>query len=1196
MINQRYILKKKLGEGRSKVYSVIDSEFPEKEIAIKILPPDVPLEERSAFRQEYFTLQKLDHPNIIKAYDLGIVLTTDEHEQDENIEVGSLFITLERFDSDELLDYPALADEDKLISIIKQICSVLYYLHQSNYIYYDLKPQNILVSTVKDYPVIKIIDLGFARYILSEYEQTIRGTAEYIAPEILKKDSHDHSVDLYSLGIILYRIIYGCFPFSAKNELDIYKAQIESNFEFPETGYSQQLFDVVKRLLKKNPEERYSSSLQVIADLGLELNAQLVKDFLPARVLSSRKDVLNIVKTYLNDLKSNEIFTLRGFSGAGKTEVLSELNATYANSVYIENTRRKTGVELVRYFFHKLLFCDPIFNSIVAEDQESIKHFFSNSDIEVSDSFKALLKRVTENKKLLLLIDDFNLYDDFAKETINELFPVLQINKIKVIIAETSEFQYATENLFNIQHIQITPFTDKQLSEYLDLAYYSTFPKHKLRKVILNYSDLLPGSIVQFIKDILVLGIMRFEADDVKFVYDDDIEESLKGSNEQIYRLRLSNLSEDELKVAQMISAFNISIEQIVLSSILNKSSKEIEEILRNLHYKNIIHPLSLSNSPNIISDSFKRYIYSTINEKKKYHLIIASLIKRVLPDFNTMELARQYKLGGDIRRVIELTTKEIQQAETLSAYSYKRKLLEDLLTLDVNEDIRVTLGCELVKTLFKQSDYNEALRNYELLNFDLVDERSNKELVFIRGSSLIAIRDIERGIKTLQKLLEVTLDPVTREKIRVEIAYAEFEQNRYKEAEELAMEVLKRNEASDEDRGKCFNLLGMIKVYAFDDLHSAIEQFNKALEMYKKAHLPRRVAGVEVNLGNIYDMIGDDMNAELHWNNALTINTSIGNLEQEAAILINIGVFFLHKLNFDSAIQQLTRSDKIFSAIGKKVNQGLVQINLGEVYLINCNYQSSLKSFSEAINIFKQVENVVELANSLFNITKLSYFIGDNELIKKNIEDYEKCIANKEIAQKFILNQSVMKIIYSFMSGDTVHWEILVNKLNEYLKIDERRNFVDLTILFLIHTFKTNGFNASSILDFLFSEGILQEIKNNYLLNAYREYFLGRISEIHKDSRLLPSIEHYEKALSLIEDEEVTEVTWRVLYVLAENYSNRGFINKAKKPLIYAAELLNYIAENITTPSMRTTYLNDLEKKKVFQMLQKFNIPNTVQ
>lgn len=1194
MINQRYIIKKKLGEGRSKVYSIIDSEFPEKEIAIKILPPNVLQEEKEAFRQEYFILQKLDHPNIIKAFDYGMVLTTDE--EDEEIETGSLFITLERFDSDELLEYPSITEEDKLIQIIKQICSVLYYLHQSNYIYYDLKPQNILVSTLKNQPVIKIIDLGFARYILSEYDQTIRGTAEYIAPELLKKETHDHNVDLYSLGIILYRVIYNRFPFSAQTELDIYRAQIESNFDFPENSYSLQLLEVVKKLLMKDPQERYSNALQVLVDLGFELNIKTVKDFLPARVLSSRKDVLNIVRTYLNDNKSNEIFTLQGFSGAGKTEVLSELSANYHSSIYIENTRRKTGVELVRYFLHKILFSNAIFNNITIEDQESIRQYFDSNEIELSDALKALLTRVTEDKKLLILIDDYNLYDDFARETINELFPILQINKIKVLIAETSEFEFATEKLFNIQHIQITPFTDRQLSEYLDLAYYSAFPKHKLRKAILDYSDLLPGSIVQFIKDLLVLGIMRYESDDVKFIYDEGIEESLKGSNEQIYRLRLSNLSEDELRVAQLISAFNISVEQIVLSSILNKSSRDIEEILRNLQYKNIILPISLSNSPNIISDGFKRYVYSTINEKKKYHLIIASLIKRVLPEFNSIELARHYRLGGEIRRVIELTNKEIQRAEILSAYSYKRKLIEDLLSLDVSDDIKVSFRCELTKTLFKQSDYSEVLTQYDLINFDFVDEKTKRELDFFRGSSLIAIRKIDDGILTLKNLLNSNLDTATKEKIIVEIAYAEFEQNHYKEAEELAKEILNHRESSDEDKGRCYNLLGMIKVYADDDLNSAIDNFNEALEFYKKAQLPRRVAGVEVNLGNIYDMMGDDKNAESHWDNALQINTSIGNLEQEAAILINIGVFYLHRLKFDTSIQQLTRSDKIFSAIGKKVNQGLVQINLGEVYLISCYYQKSFECFNQAIQIFKQVENVSELANSYFNLGKLGFYLGDKELIQKSLVEFELSISNKEISQKFLIDLDILRIINDISDGVKIRWEVMETKLKEYLKIDERRNFIDLSILLLNHIFRTNEFEPLKIMEFLFQEEILQEIENNYLLSAYREYFLGRISSVHKNPKLSPSIEHYERALSMVENEDVTEITWKVLFKMSEILIERGFLNKAKKPLLYASELLNYIGENISNPAMRRKYLSDSERQKVFQNLNTYNIPSFVQ
>ncbi len=1194
MINQRYFVKRKLGEGRSKVFSVIDAEFPDKEIAIKILPANVTKEESDFFRQEYFTLKKLDHPNIIKAFELGMVLSTDE--DDKEIETGSLFFTLERFDSIYLLDYPKLKDEEKLFSIIKQICSVLYYLHQSNYIYYDLKPENILLSIDKEQPFIKIIDLGFARYILSEDEYSVRGTTEYIAPELLKKEPHDHAVDLYSLGILIYRIIYDRFPFKANSELDKYKAHIDGNFEFPQVQYSQQLIDVVKKLLEKDPEERYSSTLQVLVDLGVELNIQIVKDFLPARVLSSRKDVLNIVRTYVNDTMSNEIFTLRGFSGAGKTEILSALNSIYNDSIYIENSRRKTGIDLVRYFLYKLLFNETIYNSLKAEDQESIRQQFAANDFEFSDSTKALISRVTENKKLLLLIDDFNIYDEFAKETISEFFPILQVNKIKVIIAESSEFDYATENIFNLQHIQITPFTERQLSEYLDLAFFSAFPKQKLRKVILDYSDLLPGSIVQFIKDILVQGIMRYEAEDIRFHYEDKVEEALRGSNEQIYMLRLSNLSEDELRVAQLISAFNISVEQIVLSSILNKSLREIEEILNNLQYKNIIQPLSLSNSPNIISDSFKRYIYSTINEKKKYHLVIASLIKRILPEFNTMELARHYRLGGEIKKVIELVNKEIQKAEALSSYSYKRKLVEDLLTLDVNEDIRASLIFELIKTLFKQSDYNEVLKQHDLINFNHVGEQTKKELAFIRGSSLIAIREFEKGILTLKQLLEDNLDDAAKEKVLVEIAYAEFEQNNYKEAEELAKEVLKHKESSDEDKGKCFNLLGMIKVYADDDYKTAIEFFNKALEMYKQAHLPRRVAGVEVNLGNIYNIIGDYEKSERHWENALKINESIGNLEQKAIILMSYGLYYKHKSDFDTALIFMNKSENIFSSLGNENYRAVVLTNLGEINFAICDYQKSLESFTNAVRIFEGLKNNLEKSNALFDIGKLSCQVNDIELLLNTTAEYQNCFSDEDYSSSYKLNLSILGLFEKFISREKIQIDSALELLIEYQKSNEKRNYLDLLIIFFDYLLQQKENSVEKLLNILFSDDCEKDSEQNRLFKAHREYFLGKIASRITDSRLLPPIEHFERAFSIMENETISELTWKVLAAISDSYLERGFINKAKKPLIYAAELLNYIAENITNPAMRTKYFSNPERQKVLQNIKGFNIPTVVQ
>ena len=85
MINTRYEIIKKLGEGRSTVYLCNDIEATDEKYAIKILPSDADNYEKEFFINEYFTLQRLEHPNIIKAYELGAIFKTDG---EEGIETG----------------------------------------------------------------------------------------------------------------------------------------------------------------------------------------------------------------------------------------------------------------------------------------------------------------------------------------------------------------------------------------------------------------------------------------------------------------------------------------------------------------------------------------------------------------------------------------------------------------------------------------------------------------------------------------------------------------------------------------------------------------------------------------------------------------------------------------------------------------------------------------------------------------------------------------------------------------------------------------------------------------------------------------------------------------------------------------------------------------------------------------------------
>ena len=88
------MIRKKLGQGRSSVYLCEDLEQAGKNVALKILPANSSEEEKNVFKDEFQTIQKLDHPNIIQAYERGTVVEVSENEP---ISIGSKYLAMEYF-------------------------------------------------------------------------------------------------------------------------------------------------------------------------------------------------------------------------------------------------------------------------------------------------------------------------------------------------------------------------------------------------------------------------------------------------------------------------------------------------------------------------------------------------------------------------------------------------------------------------------------------------------------------------------------------------------------------------------------------------------------------------------------------------------------------------------------------------------------------------------------------------------------------------------------------------------------------------------------------------------------------------------------------------------------------------------------------------------------------------------------------
>ena len=1185
MINKRYIVGKKLGEGRSKVFSIIDTEFPEREVAAKFLSPLVSAEEKESFRNEFFTIQKLDHPNIIKSFEFGKVLFKED-EEDGEIEIFSPFITLEYFSSTELLDYKGLNEEKNLNIILKQICAVLYYLHQSNYIYYDLKAENILVAEINNQPFIKIIDLGFSQHILDENEPTIKGTAYYIAPELLKNEKHNHSVDFYSLGILLYRIVYGKFPFKSENEIDIYKAHIEEEFEFGETAFSNRLVNVISKLLKKNPGERYANALEILLDMNLPIDFDIVKDFTPAKVFSDRKDALNILRTYLKDETSNEVFTVSGFDGAGKTSLLQEISFKNDSSVFIENTKTKTGIDAIKYIFRRILLTEVVYLEKGAEYEQIIIDAFLKSSTGFIETIKRVFNTITTGTKLTILLDDYNLYDDFTKEVLTEVIRIFQVKGVKIILSESSDFDHSSSLLNNVCEIQLSQFTDHQLSEFLELSYSQYFPKEELKKYILLYSDLLPGSLKQFIKDLILLKILKFDNANITFETSEEIALALQSSYEELYRIRLSNLNSVELKLVQIISVFEISVEQTVLAALMDVPQEILRNTLKELEKKNILDSLNISNAPRINSYSFKKYIYSTISNRTKFHNVIAISIEKLFPDFITLELSRQYELANEHVKAVEVIKKEIERAEEINAFTYKRLLLEKSLKFNIPEKLLNSLTLDLIKTMYKLSNYKSALENiYKLKNPNFSDADKN-ELQFIKASSLIELGTIEEGINLLLNLKAMNVDRNFSQKIDIALASAEYDLNNFNQAEEYCKTLLNDEETSFEDLGKVNNLLALIEFNFRNDPDKSLEYSFEALKNYQQINLPRRVAGMHVNIGAFFDAQGKKSEAEEHWQKALRINSDIGNLEQEGIILLNYGVFHHHHYNFENAIESWQQANKIFNSIGMQNNFALAVGNMGEVYLQICDFQNALENIVKSNEIFNKINNTEEELNFLFILGKFWYTVGNHEELYQTLINYE-LISSKENKQseKKEIHNLYLRLLYEILSGKIILTENeILNLLNRCL-INKEQNYY-LEIICFYSEFLINNSKFIKAFELLNAETIVEIIEQDIIFNAYRHYLFGKIAQATQGLIEKPPIEYFESALKLLEGQSINELTWKVLYAIAESYWERGNFHKAKKTRLYAYELITMIGDNISNTKIRNAYFERVDRKQALNRL----------
>jgi len=1172
MINRRYKVKKKLGQGRSSVYLCEDLEQANKNFALKILSADSSVEEQKIFKEEFQTIQNLDHPNIIQAYERGTIVEVSENEP---IATGSKYLAMEYFKGNELLSYQPV-DENLLKEIIAQICSVLFYLHQSGYIYYDLKPENILVTEINGKLFIKLIDLGFARPG-KEKNNNVTGTAEYLAPEILKKEPHDHRVDLYSLGILIYRLIYKKFPFQSQNQLEIYKEHIEKDFDFPETEFSAKVITVVKKLLYKNPDERYFNSIQVLYDLTIPITEDLYKYWVPIKTFSDRTDILNIVNRYVTTPSLGEIIVIRGFEKSGKSAVSRELQSHYENFILLSNDRTKSGIQLIKFFLKKIVFNEFAFHKLPPDILELTDKVISNQSANIINDLKLIVNKVTQQSKFILLLDDFNLYDDFSLEIFKEIFPILQVNGCNVILTEKSDLDYVAGFINNLIELNLSSFTTVQTEELLEKTYAKFFPVKAVSQLVMHYADFLPGNIIEFLKDIVLLKIIQFDYDGIKVQSDENTDKILKNLFQEIYTIRYKSLTDEEIKTAELISSFEILPEKKELIQLTGLSEVRFTKIVEELQRKDIF--LSQSQSTAIFSsDGIKIFIYSQIPDKKKHHERITKTIRQVNAQFNKVELARHYQICEKYDEGYSLLLNEAEDAEKMSAFNYQRNVLEQLLKMPLKPEQQLNVRFKLSSLYDTLHDFKKTYTaTSDLLKENLTAEARN-DLLFLQGNALIRTGEIERGNEILKSLIPVIVDEKKKIKLMLSIAGAELDTNNYDAASKICQNIINDPSVSHEDKGDGYNLLGLIAFYQNNDFNLAQTNFEKCLQEYKSAGSIQRIAAIEINIGNICNIRGEYDKVEEHWNKSFELNQSTGNLSQQGKLSLNFGGFYFHKLNFETAIDNYRKAGIIFSSLGDRYDLGLTESNLGEVYLFICEYQNAIEFLESAIEIYHQIQNSLEESEALFLLAKVHSKIGDYFKFNKTIEQIGKLVEISGSPDRVKLQLDFLNCIKRFELDQSLDVNELIRIIEEYFFQEDRINYFEATSLLVNYYLFIGEINKS--FDLLSNKNFLEICSSNAYLEVEKLYLLGKTASQKSTLKLESPIFYFQKALDLLNDLSINETIGKILLELSNYYSERGNLSKAIEYASYGRSIISFMADQFKDEKTKDIYLSSSYRK----------------
>ncbi|MGE3163532.1 MAG: serine/threonine-protein kinase PknK [Planctomycetota bacterium] len=1049
ILNNRYRVVRMIGEGgMGQVYVAEDLSGAEP-VALKVIREGLEDSDRRRFEREIRILQTLDHPHVVAFRDLGLWGSTIFYTMD--LHSGP---SLEHLLAGREHGVQTSEELNWFLKIVMQVAEALQYLHQRRIIHRDVKPSNILLrlgGTESPDPIdylgrtgvsASLTDFGLVKTRDGDgaLTRTTLGTPQYMAPEQIENASAaDERSDLYSLGVILYRIATGHLPYQRLSDALSRRPPPparELNEKLPEL-----LESVLARLLEFEAHRRPTSTDEAI---------ELLRSVLDRRVQAST-DAVTITKltqpTFsgreapLTTLRERAKLTARGQGswvsitgerGSGKSWLvgrsdfkshsLIQAGLTVYQGTFVaaqphsgfqqvllsvlrhidrHHERPKLLETLGRWgrhlasLFPQLQFegwlegCPEVESEV---PPEILKERVFQTVIDVLASNAELEPRA-------LVLEDVHYGDDFDLELLRRL--ILNCIQLPVLVVTTHRPEFhgrlpALERLLleirseeRLIEIEMQPFDrDETRAMVSSMLAPARQIRDELVDVLRARTDGVPLYLLHLVNSLWNRSLVDLRGDywevDLEAVRALPIPESTRSH----FLLVLDEMDPLELKVLHLAAVLGPTFAFDVLLAVLDIDEFELDQLCKNLVFAGILE--EHQDGFRFLRPFEQEIILSRLSQpmRRRLHARVARVLAEHYGETSEKhigEIADHMYRGGDHDNGVRYLQRAAEQAErayaTRAALEYNQKALELCQDPAVRPQLLVALGDQHLKL----GELDRAIQRFR--------------------EAIGHFTQVERHL--LQR------DPVTNEQchalgnyVRLLIKFGEVSVRKgdYEPAGEnfrKAEQIARRIDAKD-DIALC--LVRQAATFAYvDDFEKASAAYHEAIALYQHLSAGPGLASAWGGLAAVEKVRGNLSEALSCLQRGLAISEEVGDELQTARLLTNLGNLHRNRGRMDDAVASFERAIELRQRLGDRQGMTVSLMNLGRTQVLLGDLRLGLDALTRAQTAFEALGDKRGLLLCLGNLASTHYYLGDfdtsESLFTRYLKDSERSGVPRGIA-----------------------------------------------------------------------------------------------------------------------------------------------------------------------------------------------------